>query len=225
MATWNATYEAKPTNSDSPTRGDDEIRATRGDTRARMGNEHLTYNDATAGAESEDFRHREGSARAFYESSEPGNAPSGGTLADGYLWVDSDDKTLLIHDGTDYQKLQVTDDSGAVVKTGAQTVAGVKTFSSAPVLTAGVQIGSAGTALLTKIITLTAYSGNVWRATHGLTKANIRGIAPVAYFSANKAGLGGMNYVCSIEDIYVYMVESGLTTDPTAMYALIFYVA
>ncbi len=179
MATWNAAYEVKPTNSDSPTRGDDEIRATRSDARARMENEHLTYNDATAGAESEDFRHREGSARAFLESSEPSNAPSGGTLDEGHLWVDEDNYLLFCHDGTNFDN-----EIGAIKSTGTQTVAGVKTFAAQIV---GDLSGHAnqlidqggGTDLFAKVISLTFAGTFSTAAAHGLTYSKIRGVAGV----------------------------------------------
>ncbi len=174
MATWNAGYEAKPTNADSPTLGDDEIRATRGDARARMENEHLTYNDATAGAESEDFRHREGSARTFYQDGEPANAPSGGTLGDGHLWVDSNaNEQLYVHDGTNFVKVT------GVLPTGTQTVAGVKTFDDAPVLSGGAQIGELGATLKTKILTLTWAAAISESVAHGLTLSKIRGVSAV----------------------------------------------
>lgn len=90
MATWNSSYEDLPKNSQSPTQVDDSIRGFKGDVRARMENEHDTYNDGTSGTEALDFRHKEGSARAWYETGEPANAPGSGNLQAGHLWVDSD---------------------------------------------------------------------------------------------------------------------------------------
>ncbi len=209
MATWGAGYEAKPTDSDSPTLGDNEIRATRSDTRARMENEHLTYNDATAGAESEDFRHREGSARVFYGGSEPSNAPSGGSLEDGHIWINSTGNTLLVHDGTVYQKLQVTDDSGAVVKTGAQTIEGVKTFDD------GITIGDAGTALKTKVISITFIGGYSASGAHGLTYSKIRGVlaVPPTDEFINYIGTDG-----------TYITLTTVTPSTGQAYATVFYV-
>ncbi len=215
MATWGSGYEAKPTNSDSPTLGDNEIRATRSDTRARMENEHLTYNDTTAGAESEDFRHKEGSARAFWESAEPTNAPSGGTLAQGHLWIDSDDnQQLYVHNGTDF--LKVT----GILTTGPQTVTGVKTFSAAPVFSGGVQIGDAGTALKTKVITLIDQGTGWAKAAHGLITANIRGLSVTAT-NATSYNYGIQKFGIYNDEVWI---QYNAAYPCTNLYATIFYI-
>ena len=67
--------------------------------------------------------------------------------------------------------------------TGNQTVAGVKTFSSAPVFSAGAQLGDAGVALKTKVLTMVFDGASFAETAHGLTTANIRGVCafpPVA---------------------------------------------
>ena len=75
------------------------------------------------------------------------------------------------------------DDDAVVHDTGAETVADVKTFSSAPVFSAGAQLGDAGVALKTKVLTM-GFDGAAFAETaHGLTPANIRGVCafpPVA---------------------------------------------
>lgn len=90
MSIWNAGWENLPKNSQSPTECDDNIRETKAAAERRMRNEHETYNDATGGSESLDWRHKEGSARVWYQTGAPANAPSSGALAEGHLWVDSD---------------------------------------------------------------------------------------------------------------------------------------
>lgn len=152
MAVWNAAWELLPKNSQSPTEADDNIRSVKTETERRMRNEHDTYNDATGGAQAADWRHKEGSARCWYESAEPANSPSAGTLAAGHLWVDSDDKQMYVYDGAAFQ-----------------SVSSIATY---------IDDQGAGANLLVKVISGTIAPGVVYGdAAHGLTAAKIRGWA------------------------------------------------
>ncbi len=65
--------------------------------------------------------------------------------------------------------------TGLVQTTGAQTIAGVKTFSD------GIDMGGGGQELKFKIITLSWTAGNTQSlSAHGLTWTNIRGLAPTS---------------------------------------------
>ena len=109
MSTWNGTYEGVPDGGDSPSTLDNSIRDFKTSTEGRMENEHDTYvADGTAGAESKDWRHKEGSARAYYQSAEPTNQPGSNGAAlgaddNGRLWVDSDDDTQKVWDGSAFK--------------------------------------------------------------------------------------------------------------------------
>jgi hypothetical protein len=101
MATWNANFRSNPLSSDTPTRGDDEIQATRQATDERMKNEHTTYlSDGTNGTAAKDWLHKPGSAVAFYQSSAPTTKLSGEALEDGMIWIDSDDGIVYIRHGS-----------------------------------------------------------------------------------------------------------------------------
>jgi hypothetical protein len=117
LATWNSAWENLPKNSQSPTEADDSVRAVKGAVERRARNEHETYNDATGGAEALDWRHKEGSARCWYEDSAPTNAPESGALAGGHLWVDSDGGyPLLVYSGAAWIPIGIqnrTDDPGS----------------------------------------------------------------------------------------------------------------
>ena len=95
MATWNAAWMLLPKNSQSPTEADDSVRAVKSEVERRIRNEHDTFSDATGGTQAADWRHKEGSARAWFEDAEPANAPSTGALASGHLWVDSNNQNVL----------------------------------------------------------------------------------------------------------------------------------
>ena len=124
MSTWNGTYEGEPDGGDSPSTIDNVIRDTRESVQKRMANEHDTYvADSTAGAESKDWVHKEGSAMAYYESAAPTNQPNGETLAArdaGRLWVDSDDNRASVWNGTSFEEIisgGILEAGGAVLKT------------------------------------------------------------------------------------------------------------
>ena len=113
MATWDATFEGQPDGGDNPSTIDNRIRELKVANEERMKNEHLTYTaadtDGTAGA---DWRHREGSAIAYYESAAPTNSPgtAGSALGAGdagRLWVDSDDHILRVWDGDSFEEVNL----------------------------------------------------------------------------------------------------------------------
>lgn len=104
MSTWNATFEAEPQNTDNLEQGDDEIRLLKVDIRARMENEHYTYNDTESdGTQSQDWEHKEGTAKAFYQASAPATKVNGNALdseSNGLLWIDSDTDIIYVRDAT-----------------------------------------------------------------------------------------------------------------------------
>jgi hypothetical protein len=114
MATWDATFEAAPDGGNPPSTLDDAIRAHKAAVEERMKNEHTTYSgDSTSGTASVDWRHKKGSARAYYQSAaptnQPGTAGSGlGSGDDGRLFVDSDDDALYVWNGTAFEGVAIT---------------------------------------------------------------------------------------------------------------------
>ena len=106
MATWDGTFNASPTASANPAQGDDRIRETRSEAQQRMEHEHAWLNTGTTTG----GVHREGSAKIYYEDSEPENKPNSDdgvlTSADaGRLWKDSDDLGAYVYDGSSFVKL------------------------------------------------------------------------------------------------------------------------
>ena len=106
MSTWNGTYEGVPDGGDSPSTLDNTIKDLKTSIEGRIENEHDTYvADGTTGAEAKDWRHKEGSARAYYQSAEPTNQPGSNGAAlgaddDGRMFVDSDTNEIRIWDGS-----------------------------------------------------------------------------------------------------------------------------
>jgi hypothetical protein len=110
MATWtDSGYNAAPSGSDSPTLGDDGIRSTRKEVYERAKNEHYVEEDTSSdGTRANDWHHREGSARAYREATEPTTKPNSSALNasdEGRLWVDSDTDLLYIYDGSSWDPL------------------------------------------------------------------------------------------------------------------------
>lgn len=125
--TWGATFKNSPDGDDSPSTLDDQQRTHRRAVEERMENEHDTFEDATSGLSTADWRHKEGSARVYYQSTEPTDQPgaNGATLGasdDGRLWVDSDDNTIKVWDGTAFQ---ITDKLDAILHVQHQESSGV----------------------------------------------------------------------------------------------------
>jgi hypothetical protein len=94
VATWNSTYEDSPKGTDSPTQGDDAIRDVKSEVQQRVNQEHVFLDTASTGA----TVHRSGSARIYYQATEPALRPDGATSLDssdtGRIWMDSDDDTI-----------------------------------------------------------------------------------------------------------------------------------
>jgi hypothetical protein len=81
-----------PRTSDTPTQGDDEIRALRAAIQERIKNEHTTYDaDATGGVAALDWLHKAGSSISYYLPTEsaPTVGLSGSPLKNGALWYDT----------------------------------------------------------------------------------------------------------------------------------------
>jgi len=109
--TWGGTFKNSPDGSDSPSTLDNQQRAHREAVEERMENEHDTFEDGTSGLASADWRHKEGSARAYYQSAEPTNQPGAngaglGVDDEGRIWWDSDDDELRCYDGSDFQSIK-----------------------------------------------------------------------------------------------------------------------
>ena len=110
---WSATFEANPVGTDSPALLDDIDRQVKVEVRSRVETEHDFGTQAVSGDTNDDGRHREGSARAFVQSTEP---PVDGTTAaiclptadddgdrhcdEGRIWMDSDDNALYVAEDT-----------------------------------------------------------------------------------------------------------------------------
>jgi hypothetical protein len=199
MATWNSDWENLPKNSQSPTEIDDAVRAVKGAVSSRMTNEHDTFDDATGGAEALDWRHKEGSARCWYESAEPANAPSAGALAAGHLWWDSDDDELYCYDGASFEPLNAA-------------TADISTY---------IDDQAGGSDLKTKVIQLTYVASELYRGAHGLDVSKIRGVAIVEIDSPGPPTSVLYGPTASATYISVWL---GGVWDGDTIYATIFYV-
>jgi len=108
--TWDTEFKLKPDGDDAPSSLDNQQRAHRAAVEERMENEHDTVSDDTAGLASRDWRHKKGSARAYYETPAPTKQPgSEGAslddltgLDDGRLWIDSDTDVMSVWDGDEF---------------------------------------------------------------------------------------------------------------------------
>ncbi len=105
MSTWDTNYKNKPAGTDAPSTLDNEQRTNRTSIEVRMENEHDTFEDGTSGLASADWRHKEGSARVYYQSAEPTNQPGANGAAldsgdDGRIWIDSDIDELFFYSGS-----------------------------------------------------------------------------------------------------------------------------
>ena len=110
--TWNANYELTPLPQDSPTGIDDEVRALKDSISARMKNEHETFEtDNSSGAEGDDFVHKAGSAKGYYQAAEPTLRPDGVTALNsedaGRAWIDSDTDITYRWDGSAWGEISI----------------------------------------------------------------------------------------------------------------------
>jgi hypothetical protein len=106
MATWDATFEVNPEDTDDASLGDDEMRADRIAVRERAENEHTTYSDGTGGTTLLDWAHKPGSAKGYFQNAAPGVRPNAATALNaddaGRIWFDDDaDDLPYFYDGTD----------------------------------------------------------------------------------------------------------------------------
>ncbi len=90
--TWNAAFEASPAGTDNISQGDDKIREDKVAVRERAEREHIW---GTSETNANHGWHREGSAMAYVDASEPTNRPDGATgltaaIDEGRLWIDTD---------------------------------------------------------------------------------------------------------------------------------------
>lgn len=98
---WNETFADRPAGSRSPSFGDDDIREFKEAVYERLDKEHVM--DTGSGLAADDGYHESGSAKGYYQSSEPTNNPASVALgADdaGRLYVDSATKAQYVWDGT-----------------------------------------------------------------------------------------------------------------------------
>jgi hypothetical protein len=101
-------------------------------------------------------------------------------------------------------------DAAVVKKTGAQTAAGVKTFSD------GIDSGGNGAALKFKILALTYVANQSCSVAHGLTGSKIRGLAATIYHTP-----GSMVNRVAHDDTYVWvslMVDSTVNGNVVVFY-------
>jgi len=112
MATWtDSGYNGAPSGNDSPTLGDDGIRSTRKEVYERAKNEHyVEEHTSSAGTRTKDWQHREGSAKAYYDTdaNRAGTtAPNGDALAakdHGRIYITSDGGNLpLVYTGSAWE--------------------------------------------------------------------------------------------------------------------------
>lgn len=104
---WTTTgFELTPAGDASPAEGDDRIRELKETAGSLLDKEHLARD---AGSTAAQGWHREGSAIAYYEASEPANRPDGATALGatdaGRLWADSDDKALYVYTGSAWDQI------------------------------------------------------------------------------------------------------------------------
>lgn len=105
MAAWDSSFENDPGNSDDRSEGALRIRETRQEASDRLETEHDAGPDHISGGGSDDGRHLEGSARAFYVTSNPTtlNDPAStaiGASDSGRIAVRSDQQNrALVWDG------------------------------------------------------------------------------------------------------------------------------
>lgn len=99
--TWDATFQAAPLGSESIANGDNRIVAFKEAVQERITREHVW---GTSETQANHGLHREGSALAYVDASEPTNQPDGATaltaIDEGRLWVDTDDESLWYYSGS-----------------------------------------------------------------------------------------------------------------------------
>ncbi len=205
MATMDSTWLANPQDSDTPSFGDDEIRGTRLEFHDRLTKEHVIGGTTVA-----DGAHKEGSARAYYQATEPSLRPDGSssldTSDDGRLYVDSDDDALYTWDGSAWASTAV----GHAATADLATLATLATDATDATTANQVTDQGGGNDLLLKIIDIGDWNMNstttVSKA-HGVTLTKIRSVTsliqddsgltltPAAKFDSTIGGIGYYVYV------------------------------
>ena len=201
---WNAAYEGVPDGRDSPSTLGSTARDLKTSIEGRMENEHDTYvADGTAGAEAKDWRHKEGSARAYYQSVAPTNQPGSNGAAlgaddEGRIFIDSDDDALKVWNGTSFDPVRCLDlqnpSGDADVQQDFASDASFLWDESEDefYLNKGLKIDggieTSGTKIKTKVMSASkAASGTVVTVTHGMNYLKIRGIAIAFPYSGTVA--------------------------------------
>lgn len=138
MTTFSDTFDkAAPAGGDDPSEADDNMRRIQAAVQERENVDHYWPLTGTEVSDEDAGEHRKVTLRV-------GDAPDA-VANKGFVYAkDVSDKAELFYrdeDGNEKQitnagKLNVVDADGAVVKTGIQTIAGVKTFSSSPIVPA-----------------------------------------------------------------------------------------
>ena len=138
--TWDATFQAAPLGSESIANGDNRIVAFKDAVQERTTREHIW---GTSETQANHGLHREGSALAYIDASEPTNQPDGATalsaIDEGRLWGKTGDDSLWYYNGTTWVHVNGTDGTfgGDIIATG-NGVFGAKIITSANYLAAAV---------------------------------------------------------------------------------------
>ena len=134
MAFSNAWQETKPSNDNYGYEIDDYMLDIRTDVRERLAIQHQVYLSETG--KTDVGEHTPGESTVLYAGTKA-TFPTPDTTSKGCIAIATDETNQEYYwNGTAWAKIQEP-----VLITGAQTVAGVKTFSSAPVLSAGFSVG------------------------------------------------------------------------------------
>ena len=198
-----------------------------------MENEHSSYTTkggTSGGSVAADFVHKAGSAKAYYDTSEPTVRPDGstslGTGDDGRIWVDSDDKVPYVWTGTAWVVLDtVAGIAGkaiapaSVASVGAvsgTTITGTTITGTGNVTGAGFTTGDVVVKFKKYTGTYSAYPTAV---AHGLTASKILHVSIVfvhpsisGYISpqAQANTLYGANVSWDTTNIYLWHVITGV---------------
>lgn len=107
LVTWDANFKSSPAGGDAPDTLDNTIRDTRAAVEERISNEHTNVVTGTGGSVAEDWLHKPGSAKAYYQAAAPTLRPDGVTTLNsadaGRIWVDSDTNFVYAWDGSAWQ--------------------------------------------------------------------------------------------------------------------------
>jgi hypothetical protein len=167
---WDTTFNNTPVDGDGAGGGNEEIQDTRKETANRANTEHAWNSTSIDGEPIDTGRHREGSARAFYESAQPttlkaadyspttSTSPNNGSnaLDPGRLWVDSDNKQLYVNTGAGATWSPVT----TIPASGSGSVPANRFIN--PYLNINQQFGSTATTASADLTTTPLYTVDGW---------------------------------------------------------------